>query len=155
VATRPCFVLPRNPCWIRYGSWTSSIVSGASSVHLQQPEGQGGRVLIDQAFAALLGIVPDPTEQTIGYPWRSTSPLCDLENPFGGVGDIQECGGALEDGLEVRGSVEVETVDHAEPGAERRRKEPGPRVVAPTRVNRGMSSLMALALGPCPMMMSS
>ena len=50
--------------------------------------------------------------------------------------------------------VELQTLDDAKAVAQRRGQQPA-RVVAPTSVNGGRSSLMERAAGPSPIMMSS
>ena len=82
--------------------------------HFESGDGGGGG---SDALGASEGVVANPAEEIIGDAWGATAAAGD----FGGGGlfelDIEEGGGAANDGGEVFGGIVVEPVGDAEAGA--------------------------------------
>ena len=90
--------------------------------HFESGDGGGGG---GDALGASECVVANPAEEIIGDAWGATAAAGD----FGGGGllelDIEEGGGAADDGGEVFGGIVVESVGDAEAGAEWGAEESG------------------------------
>src|SRR5262245_40812662 len=98
-----------------------------SAVHaflVERVMSYGGR---DDPVAGYLGVVADPTQQTIHDPWRAAGAPGDLARSARLDLGAEDLGGAEHDAGQLGFRVEVEVVEDPEALAERRREHPRPR----------------------------
>lgn len=89
-------------------------------VHIQHVQGTTGHLDTDMAIGADLGIVPYPSQQTVGNPWCTTSSSGDLEGPLLHHAQPQTLGTTHDDIGQIRHLVELQALDNAEAIPQRR-----------------------------------